>query len=120
VQRNGFTLLEVLIALAILAIALAAIVRASGSAVGTAITLKERTLAMWVAQNRLEEEMALRAFPGTGVKEGEASQAGEPFKWRETVSETPEPRFRRIEIEVFPSGDESRAAARLIGYLAKQ
>ncbi len=119
-RRGGFTLLEVLIALAILAIALAAVSRATSSTVDTSIALKERMLALWVAQNRLAESLAQRRFPSAGTKDGEASQAGELFKWREIVSDTPEPKFRRIEIQVYSPAQADRVAAQLVGYLADQ
>jgi len=119
-SARGFTLLEVLIALAILAIALAAAVRASGGTVDSTLVLKQRVLAQWVAQNRMAEEVAQRAWPEIGSQDGEASQAGERFKWRETISETAEPRFRRIEIQVFSPTDENHAMAQLNGLLSNE
>ena len=116
-KRNGFTLIEILIALAILAIALAAAGRAIGGAVDSARTLKQHTLAEWVAQNRLNEELVKRAWPQTGSQSGEASQAGAQFTWREDTSKTENTKFRKVEIKVFAKGDESHALAQLTGYL---
>jgi general secretion pathway protein I len=117
-RTRGFTLLEVLIALAILAVALAAITRASGGAVDATQVLKERTLALWVAQNQLAKEISEDAWPDAGAKDGEAEEAGIKFVWRETVSETPEPRFRRVVIEVFSPTRQGYVAAQLSGYLS--
>ena len=115
---RGFTLIEVLVALAILAIALAAGSRASAMMADSSSELRQRLLASWVAQNRLAELQARRAWPGAGTREGEVEQAGLKLAWRETVSTTPNPAFRRIEISVSAAGDDHRLA-KLTGYLAR-
>jgi general secretion pathway protein I len=118
-RTAGFTLLEVLIALAILAVALAASVRAAGGAINTALTLKQRTLAQWVAENRLAEETAQQNWPDAGTKNGDAAQAGQVFTWEEIVSETPNPQFRKVEFRIFAAGDDKHVLVSLIGYLTK-
>jgi general secretion pathway protein I len=117
-QARGFTLIEVLVALAILAIALAAAARASSMSISNSDTLKQRLLANWVAQNRLAEHAARRDWPGVGTRSGEAEQGGLPMRWEERVSATPNARFRRIEIVVYPASAPEHEAARLAGYLA--
>ena len=118
---RGFTLLETLVALAILAIALAAAFRAMGVATRSAAELRDRTLAELVADNRLAELRASKSFPPTGGNEGEALQAGQRFRWREDVSATPNPLFRRVDVRVFRvgSGSEGAALARLSGFVAQ-
>jgi general secretion pathway protein I len=116
-RRAGFTLIEILIALAILAIALAAAGRATGSATDGARVLKQRMFGEWVAQNRLNEEVIKRSFPSAGVQTGEANQAGQTFTWTQTTSQTENPKFRKVEIKVSAKGDEAYVVASLIGYL---
>lgn len=115
-RTEGFTLIEVLVALAILAVALAAAVRATGTAADGAVDLKERLLATWIAQDRLAEYAALSRWPEIGAREGAAEQAGVQFAWRETVSGTPNQRFRRVEVQVFPARAPKYAIATLVGY----
>ena len=118
-KRNGFTLIEILIALVILAVALSAAGRATSSAINSARVLKERMLAGWVAQNRLNQEVIAQSFPSVGVQTGEASQAGQAFNWEQTTSGTYNPEVRKVEIKVFAAQDKSYALARLTGFLAK-
>ena len=114
---RGFTLIEVLVALAILAIALAAASRASAMMADSSAELRNRLLAGWVAQNRLAELQARRAWPSAGTHEGEVEQAGLKLTWHETVSATPNQAFSRIEISVSEHGHD-HTLARLTGYLA--
>ena len=67
-RDKGFTLVEVLVALAILAVALAAAMRATSSLIDNASTLKEHLVAGWLAQNRLQEHLARRDFPDLGLQ----------------------------------------------------
>ncbi|MBB5017880.1 general secretion pathway protein I [Chitinivorax tropicus] len=116
---NGFTLIEVLIALVILAVALAAAMRATSGLISSVSEMKTRLAAGWVAQNRLNEHNALRDFPEVGSTHGKAEQAGIKFSWREDVSGTPNKDFRRIEIKVFMGEQTDYASAQLIGYLTR-
>jgi general secretion pathway protein I len=117
--RRGFTLIEILVALAILAVALAAAARAAGVAADSTLGLKERLLAEWIAQDRVAEYAVRPLWPDTGTRQGNADQAGMPFVWRETVSGTPNPRFRRVEVQVFPARMPNYVAARLVGYAVR-
>ncbi|MBX3684718.1 MAG: type II secretion system minor pseudopilin GspI [Rhodocyclaceae bacterium] len=112
---RGFTLLETLVALAILAIALSAAFRAVGATTGSAEGLRDRLLADWVAQNRLAELRAAGSFPPLGRDQGEQEQAGQQFQWQEEVKGTPNPLFRRIEVTVFDA-DGKRALSTLSGF----
>jgi general secretion pathway protein I len=116
-HRAGFTLVEILVALAIAAVALAAGMRALAQSADGASTLKARTLALWVAQNRLANAQLADPWPVTGTYDGDATQAGLRFVWHETVSATPNAAFRKIEIVVARPDSPDYALARLVGYL---
>ena len=114
----GFTLVEILVALAVVAVALAAGMRALAQSADGAGTLKARTLAMWVAQNRIATAEFARDLPAAGQRSGDASQAGTAFVWRESVGATPNPAFRRIDVEVAEAAAPDYVLARLTGYVA--
>jgi general secretion pathway protein I len=116
-RRRGFTLVEILVALAIVAIALAAGMRALAQATDSASALKARTLALWVAQNRLAAAQIATPWPSLGSYSGEAEQAGARFLWQATVSTTPNPAFRRIDIIVAEPQSPDYALANLTGFL---
>lgn len=97
---KGFTLIEVLVALAILAIALAAAARAASVAIEGAQETRLRTLATWIAQNRVAELMATPLATATGEISGRSSMAGIEFEWQQKISETPNTAFRKIELKV--------------------
>lgn len=115
----GFTLVEVLVALAVVAIAMSAVLYGLGQGIDTSAALRDRTVALWVAQNRLAQHQLARAWPSLDTTEGVTEMAGREWHWREQVSATPEPDFRRLDIEVrAASGGE--ALARLAGFVARQ
>ena len=115
---GGFTLIEILVALAVVAVAMAAASRSVGASIDAQQQLKLRLVAGWVAENRLAEHHSGNAWLDLGTREGQAQMANESFVWSETTSSTPNPKFRRIDVAVRPSGaPESRELARLTGFL---
>jgi general secretion pathway protein I len=116
---RGFTLVEVLVALAIVSIALMAALRAAGQGTSAAGELRARLLAGWVAENRLAEHRARGAWLAFGIARGTERQGGIDYLWREEVIATPNDSFRRIDIYVAVPADESRALAHLAGFVVR-
>ena len=116
-RRSGFTLVEILVALAIVAIALTAGMRALTQATDSAAALKARTLALWIAQDRLAASQIATPWPSIGSYKGEAQQAGATFVWQATVTTTPNPAFRKVDIVVAEPQAPDYALARLTGFL---
>ena len=115
----GFTLIEVLIAIAILAVALAATSRAASVAIDGAFETKYRLLATWVAQNRAAELRARRVFPNAGTTKFTTTQGGLTLLVDELVSETPNPTMRRVDLAVADARDPGRVLTHLTAYVAK-
>ncbi|OGA18570.1 MAG: type II secretion system protein GspI [Betaproteobacteria bacterium RIFCSPLOWO2_02_FULL_66_14] len=116
-KRTGFTLVEVLVAVAIISIALLAALRAAGQGTNQLDALRSRMLAGWVAENRLAEHRALAAWLPLGLQRGTAREGGREFAWTEEVIATPNGSFRRVDIRVFNPGDDSHSLARVVGFI---
>jgi len=116
-RRAGFTLVEVLVALAILSIALMAALRAAGQGTNSVGELRARLLAGWVAENRLAEHRARADWLPLGIQRGNRREGGVEFTWQEEVIATPNPNFRRIDIRIFVPPDDAHSLARLIGFI---
>jgi general secretion pathway protein I len=105
-RSHGFTLVEVLVALAILSIALGSVLFAMSQAVDTTIGLRTRTLALWVAEERANVHLLQREWPNINDTEGTVEFGGQKWKWHEQVSTTPVEELRRMDIEVsLPNSD---------------
>jgi len=98
--RQGFTLIEVLVSLSILAVALGAGLRAAAVALDNNAELKERTIARWVGRNQLARLQVQATLPGIGVTTGEVHQGPYDFVWKTVVETTPNPDFRRASVSV--------------------
>ena len=118
-KHRGFTLLEVLVALAILAIAMAAVSRTASSSIRNADALRIRVIADWVAQNRLANHQALNDWPLPGIQTGSEDQAGQTYPWQEEVISTPNPTMRRIVVSVYAPDDANLKLRELTGYLVQ-
>src|SRR3990167_3843071 len=97
---RGFTLIEVLVALAIVAIALSAGVQASGALIHNAQRQSDTLLAQLCAENELIKMRLSRQMPGVGDSDLSCEQAGRSFGGTLSVFATPNPGFRRVEARV--------------------
>ncbi len=85
---RGFTLVEVLVALIIVALGSAAMLSALASSARAAERIRERMIAGFVAMNRLTETRLEPEFPGVGRREGEIEMGGSRWAWQEEVVRT--------------------------------
>lgn len=98
---NGFTLLEVLVALIIVGTALGASLRAVGSLTQNSSDLRASMMATWSAENRLSQIRLAHEWPALGQRKFDCSQGELHLVCEENVFTTPNPFFRRVEVSVF-------------------
>ena len=97
---RGFTLVEVLVALAVVAITLVAGLQATGALTRAAARQSDQWLAQLCAENELTRLRLTRQLPGVGDSTASCEQAGQTLQVRLAVSATPNPNFRRIDAVV--------------------
>jgi len=117
-RAAGFTLVEILVALAVLAIALTAAAHALGSASDTTAALRERMLARWIAEDKLAELELKRDWPSLDTKEGDAEMGGRKFHWIQETGATPVAKMRRVEMSVLLPGAKV-PLAHLTGFIER-
>lgn len=119
-QRSlGFTLIEVLIALAFLALAMSAIIATVGVSIRNAAELQDHTFAHWVAMNELTTLRLAPAWPALGTQKGNAEMAGQKWNWHATVSTTQDPDLLRVDVDVSSALAPDVVVASLAGFIGR-
>lgn len=103
-RQAGFTLLEVLVALVVLAVALVALTRTASHETEAFDSLRQRSLAGWVAANTLTEVRLAPGLPPIGRSDGTTRMAGRQWSWRLDVKPTPSAGIRRLHVAVYAPG----------------
>ena len=119
-SSRGFTLIEVIVALGIIATAMAAVMMTVSANVRNATGLKERTFAHWVAMNKMNELLILNEteFPPIKITTGSVLMAEHEWFWEQKVEETDD-NFRRVIISVRTNEDDEFPQSALTGYVRK-
>ncbi len=107
---NGFTLIEVLVALAIMSLAVLALLNLAGENTRAASATEARAMGAVVAENRAVEDMAAPAPPVLGESVGVEVAGGRAWRWTRTVVATADPSVLRIDVRVVPEGAQRTAA----------
>ena len=115
----GFTLIEVLVAVSIIAVSLMAASRVALNALNSSEYLKLKLSADWVAQNRLETHSIYNEWMPAGVFRGQEEQAGILFNWEEEITDTPNPAFKKVVVNVYEPSNPEYSLRRLVGFLVK-
>ncbi len=100
-KSNGFTLIEVMVALIIVALGMLSVIRAVNQTVRNTDYLREKTIAHWVAMNKLTETRLSVAPPSNDSTDGDIDMAGIHWHWRMEITQE-DPYIQRIEVKVAP------------------
>ncbi len=119
-KRNfrAFTLLEVLVAMAVFGYAAVGLVSGITNYQKAQLTSSQRTVAHWVAMNRIAETRLDLKWPNIGVTRGSAKMANRTWYWLQTVSKTTEERLRKVEVEVRMLEEDIDPTTKFIGFIA--
>jgi general secretion pathway protein I len=118
-QAKGFTLIEVLAALAVAATGLAAVAKTISSSLDVSMATETRAVANWVAGNYMTELRLSDEWPAAGTSQEDVSMGGRRWRVERTVATTPDDDVVRVTVAVSEDGDGARGVARLNGYLAR-
>ncbi|WP_028116520.1 type II secretion system minor pseudopilin GspI [Ferrimonas senticii] len=115
---GGFTLLEVMVALAVFATAALALINSASIQLGNAPLLTERTLANYVAHNRLVDLQLENPFPELGNKQGNSELAERTWYWQQRVVKASDEQLRMIEVKVALNRSFDNVLAEVQTYVA--
>jgi general secretion pathway protein I len=102
--QRGFTLIEVLVALVIVALGMSALLESLGSAADTSNWLRDKTFAQWIAFNQLATLRLSGTVPTDGTTDGELDYAGRHWRWRQVVADFGYfPGLFRVDVQVEPA-----------------
>ena len=117
-RQAGFTLVEILVSLAIMSVVLGALIQAAGASANNAGRLRDRTIAQWVGSNRLAEMQISGTFPDTGSKNGNTEMLGNTWYWKTVVQKVEDDDLRRVDIEIRRLEDAKNPIVRIAGFVA--
>ena len=120
-KPRGFTLIEVLVALFIVALGIGALLSTLTSAATTVDHLRDKSFAEWVALNQITQARLAATSTGTGSSTGEVEFAGNKWYWRQQVVDQGIAGMRRIDVEVSRNAaPESSALATAVGFMGQK
>jgi len=114
---NGFTLIEVMVALAIIAIALASLIKASGTHTNSAGYLKSKTLAHYVAMNEVVQLQVKKTWPDLGSSDKSTEMAGMEWFWTREVEKTRSDNIRGVSFTVYLDENKTRNLAQIKAFI---
>lgn len=120
-RARGFTLLEILVALTVLAVAMGAIIKATSDYTAGVMHLRDRTLADWVARDVLNGMQVHNEWPSVGERTGSMEMGHFTWDWRAVISQTDEQDLRRVDVKVSleDSDKDAQPVTVLSGFLRR-
>jgi general secretion pathway protein I len=115
--QQGFTLIEVIVAMMVIGLGMLGVIQAVSQTASNSGYLRDKTIAHWIAMNRLTEIRLQKTAPGIDKTSDEVEMAGRRWKWTMNVTQTPVETIRRIDISVRPAeAKEGASLASVAGF----
>lgn len=117
IHNRGFTLIEVAVALIVVSLGMLAVIETVGGTARNSTYMRDKTVAHWVAMNKLTEVRLLASAPAIDKSSDEIEMGGREWRWTMEVTQTPVESIRRIDISVRPSdAPENSSMASVSGF----
>jgi len=114
---SGFTLIEVMVALVVVALGMTAVIQAVGDTASNSAYMREKTIAHWIAMNKVAEVRLLPTAPKIAKTSDDIEMAGRDWRWTMDVQATPVESVRRIDVSVRPKeASEKSSLASVTGF----
>ena len=117
--QTGFTLIEIMVALAIITITLGAIIENTTASNSNVQYLRDKTIAGWVAMNQISLVRAKRQWSAASTKKGSVEMAGREWSWVLKIQNTDDANVRRLDIAVYSDEDDRQSLATMTGFLGR-
>ena len=119
-RQLGMTLIEVMVALAVFALAAVSVVSVATEHLRSIAYLEQKTLAVWIANNHLSELQLQGKLPDFGIKRGKLEYACNTWYWQQQTEKTADNDFRQVNIRVFNKESSEDALAELSSFMVKK
>jgi len=116
-RQRGFTLIEVMVAMAITALGLSATYYAVMQSIGAGHRLQEKTFAHWIAANQLTDMRLQQQVPQLGESDGDLEYAGQRWRWSAEVSKTQVENLFRVDITVSKEDSPDDVISDIAGFV---
>ncbi len=118
-KSKGFTLLEVMVALFVVAVALGGVIKVMGNSAVNSSRLSNKTFAQWVALNQIAELRINKEWPKFGEEKGDQEMADRDWRWLQKIIKTEDDNLKRVEVSVWSANDgDIDPLATVVGFLA--
>jgi general secretion pathway protein I len=118
-HQYAFTLIEIMVALTIIAITMGAIIENTTASNKNAQYLRDKTIASWVAMNQIALVRSKRQWTNASNKKGQVDMANREWLWKMQVINTDDPQMRRLVVDVFLADDDSQSLASVTGFIGR-
>lgn len=112
--ERGFTLIEVVVALIVVSLGMLAVIETVGGTARNSTYLRDKTIAHWVAMNKLTEVRLLPSAPAVDKSSDEVEMADRKWRWTMEVKQTPVESIRRIDISVRPAEAPEKSSMAMV------